>query len=303
MEKFEIKGIDGNKINVYKWVPKGEVKGVVQIFHGMAEHALRYKKFAIFLNDKGYAVYANDHRGHGNSVDNISELGRIGENGFYGIVEDEKILMEKIKKENLGLPIIILGHSMGSFIAQEYITKYGNEISGVILSGTAMKSGMDLKLALILAKLQMKLFGRYKPAKFISNLSFGSNNKKIQNAKTSNDWLSRDEKEVDKYNKDKYCGTTFPIEFYYEFFKGLSKLYEKEKLNQIPLELPIYIFSGDADPVGNYGKSTKDLYNLYEKLGLKNLEIKLYSGGRHEMLNEKNRMKVYENVYNWIREV
>lgn len=299
-KQFEYKGRDGNNIHVYNWKIENETRGIVQIFHGMAEHGGRYEEFATFLNNKGYEVYADDHRGHGKSVISIDDLGFIGKDGFNGMVEDEKILTDLIKKENPRTPIFIFAHSMGSFLAQEFITKYGNEIDGVILSGSSGKFGLDVKLAAFLAKIQLSLLGDKTPAKLLDNLSFGNYNKKITNPITKFDWLSRDENEVYKYNKDKYCGTLFPLRFYYEFFTALAKLHRKEKLKKIPKNLPIYILAGSFDPVGNYGKNVKKLKRKYEEMGIKKVKMKLYAGARHEIINELNREEVYNDIYIWL---
>lgn len=295
-----IKGKDGVDIFLRIWNDVLNPKGVVQIFHGMAEHTARYNDFAKFLNKKGYIVYADDHRGHGYSVGKDNVLGYVGENGFYNIVEDEKIISELIKEKHKDLPLYIFAHSFGSFIGQEYIIRYSKDINGIILSGSAKQNGLDIKAGTILASIQNKFFDNTLEAKLINKLSFGSFNKKAENKRTGFDWLSRDYKEVDKYIEDELCGYISPINFYYNLFKGFKGLYEKDRLNNIVKTLPILVLSGDMDPVGKYGKSVRRLYNQYKDLNIQDISLKLYPGGRHELLNEENREEVYDYIYNWL---
>ena len=291
------------KIFLRIWDEVENPKAIVQIFHGMAEHSERYDDFAKYLNSKGFIVYADDHRGHGLSVKEGSVQGYIGEDGFNRIVEDEKEISNLIRKSYKELPLYIFAHSFGSFIGQEYITKYSKEIDGIILSGSSKQDGIDLKMGKVLASIQKLLFNETAKAKLIDKLSFGAYNSKVQNRKTNCDWLSRDEKEVNKYLEDEKCGFISPINFYNHMFNGLSKLYKLEKLNKIDKNLSILVISGDEDPVGKYGKGVRRLHQQYVDLGIKNSAIKLYEGGRHELLNETNKHEVYDFIYNWLREI
>ncbi|MBS4538766.1 alpha/beta hydrolase [Clostridium sp. D2Q-11] len=297
---FYITGKDNYKVYVYCWDDVVNPKGVIHIFHGMAEHAERYKEFAEYLNNKGFIVYANDHRGHGKTAGRIEELGYIGEDGFNNIVEDQSIIKNLIRNKYPELPIIVFGHSFGSFIAQEYIIRYGNEIQGVILSGSAMMKGVDVSLGRVLSSIERKINGDKKKSNLINNLSFGTYNKKINDSDSLFAWLTSDEKEVKKYDEDPYCGTVFTTGFFYYFFTGLSTLYKKKRLDNISKELPILILSGKDDPVGKYGKSVRKLYESYMNIGIENVDIKLYEGGRHEMINEINKNEVFEDIVNWI---
>lgn len=299
---FFINGNDGHKIFVYCWNNVSEPKAVVQIFHGMAEHAGRYKRLAEYLNTKGFIVYANDHRGHGKTAGTIEDLGYIGEDGFNRIVEDQHIIKEVIKEKYSELPIFVLGHSFGSFVAQEYITRYGDEIQGVILSGSALMKGIDVTLGKFIATIEKSIFVDKKKSNLMDKLSFGSYNKKIKDSKLQFEWLSTDLEEVKKYDDDPLCGTVFTTGFFYNFFTGLSKLYKKDKLDKIPRKLPIFILSGDEDPVGKYGKLVRKLYDLYNNLGIEDVTMKLYKDGRHEMINETNRQEVYKDILSWINE-
>lgn len=299
---FFIKGKDGKDVFVYCWDKVLIPKAVVQIFHGMAEHGARYDCFARFLNSEGFIVYADDHRGHGKTSGGLKELGYIGEDGFNNIVEDEHIISKLIKEKHGDLPIILFGHSFGSFIGQEYIIRYGNEISGVIMSGSAARTGPEVLVGRVIAYIEKSIYGDKKKSKLIDHLCFGNNNKKIPHNKYKFEWLSTDLEEVKRYERDPLCGTLFTAGFFYYFFKGLSKLYKKHRLAKIPKELPILIISGEEDPVGNYGALVKKLHKKYIDAGINNVKLKLYSAKRHELLNETNRDEVFSDVLSWINQ-
>lgn len=295
-----ISGYKGKGIFLRVWNEVQAPKAVIQIIHGMVEHSGRYDEFAKYLNKNGYIVYADDHRGHGETASQYDEYGYLGENGFNAIVEDERIITSIIKKENPNIPVYILGHSFGSFISQHYITKYSDYIDGIIFSGSCKREGIDLKLGCIILKLQKLLFNEKKEAKLINKVAFLGFNKKFENCKTKSDWLSRDTAIVNKYIDDKHCSFIPTINFYSNFFKSLISLYDKEALKNIRKDLRILIISGDKDPVGNYGKGVENLYNLYNSLEIKDVKLKLYKEGRHEMLNELNRTEVYEYILNYL---
>lgn len=301
-EDFTFKNKDGIEINVHKWIPSIKIKAVIQIAHGMSERAIRYELFAQRLTEEGFLVYANDHRGHGKSSNSMEELGYISDNdGFEDMVEDMKKLTDIIREENPEMKIILFSHSMGSFLAQRYIELYGNGLAGVILSGTNGNPPTAVNLGIFLTKSIMKSKGRKHKSKFIDKLAFGSYNKKITAANTPFDWLTRDEEEVKKYIADPYCGTLFPVSFFYDLFKGMKTIHKEKNLNNISVDLPIYIFAGNADPVGNYGKGIISLYNTYKTLNIKSVTYKLYTGGRHEMLNELNNEQVMRDTIQWIK--
>ncbi|SKA81469.1 Lysophospholipase, alpha-beta hydrolase superfamily [Caloramator quimbayensis] len=299
---FTFKDTAGENIYVYKWLPDDgtKVKAVVQIAHGLAEHAYRYENFAAYLTSKGFAVYANDHRGHGKTAATKENLGYAGEDGFNWMVKDLDELNEIIKRENPNLPVFLFGHSMGSLISQSYIEKYGHKLKGVILSGTMGKQGIMLDIGMLIAKNEVKRLGPKSPSLRLQKMSFGSYNNKFKPVKTECDWLSRDEKEVDKYIKDEFCGFPSTTSFYYDFFKALKEIHKRDSMSKIPKELPIYIMNGDMDPVGSNCKTVRWLINEYKNLGIKDVEYKFYKDGRHEMLNEINKDEVMEDIINWL---
>ncbi len=305
ISNFTFKGEEDTDIYVYKYEPieKDNINGIVQISHGMSEEAGRYKRFANYLTDNGYIVYINDHRGHGKSAENINRIGILAQkDGIHCIVKDLNKLTKIIKTENNGLPIFLFSHSMGSFAAQKYIIDYSEDIDGVILSGTNGLHGIEVDLGFLVAKVMSKIQGREKKAYLIDKLAFGGFNKKFKPNKSEFDWLSRDFKEVEKYIENEYCGVVFSNGYFYDLFKLFKEIRNINNLKKINSKLPIYIFAGDKDPVGKFGKGITKLYENYKKVGIENVEFKLYSGGRHEMLNEINKDEVINDTINWIKQ-
>ena len=300
MKSMYIKSHDNQKVYLHNWEDVQNPIVVVQIFHGMAEHAARYDRFAIFLNSKGYIVYADDHRGHGKIAESVEKLGYLGENGFDNIVKDEHFITDKIKAEHPNLPIFIFAHSFGSFVGQEYLNRYSNEINGLILSGSAMQDRIDAKFGLALTKLINKFGDESKQNPLLESLIFGSYCKKEKDNNSKFAWLSSDKDEVKKYDEDEYCGTVFTTNFYRNMFTGFQGLYLKEKADTIRKDIPVLVLAGEMDPVGNYGKSVKSLFEYYKSLNMSNVELKLYPEGRHELLNEVNRDEVFDYIYSWI---
>jgi alpha-beta hydrolase superfamily lysophospholipase len=295
-----IKGFNDKDIFTYIWDEVKIPKGVIQIFHGMCEHAKRYSDFANFLNQEGFIVYANDHLGHGKTAGEITNLGYIGPDGFNHIVEDEHLITKLIQNTYPSLPIIVLGHSFGSFVAQEYLTRYSNQIHAMILSGSAMQKGLQITLGSLIASIQYHLSDERKPDNLLTLLSFGTYNKKFTDSVSAFRWLSSDKNEVEKYEKDPYCGTVFSINFYYYLFKGFNNLYKKNRLVQIRKDIALLIVSGDMDPVGNYGKSVTKLHKFYTQLNLQDTTLKFFPARRHEILNEVNKHDVYTYLLEWI---
>lgn len=293
------KSSDGKEIFFHEWLIENP-KGTIQIIHGMAEHGKRYKHFARFLNEKGYVVFATDHRGHGLSKNEKDLFGNIGKDGFEMMVEDEILFAKKIKKK-YKLPHFIIGHSMGSFISQRILQKEKNLVDGVILSGSTTGIENMAKLGKILSKTLMLITG-VRISNLLDKLAFYGYNEKTSK-RTSFDWLNRNKAEVDKYINDGFCGFIPPNIFYYYLFDALTKLWKNENMEKISKDTKLFIISGDMDPVGNYGKGVEDLYKLYNNYGINSVKMKLYPGGRHEMLNEENKEEVYMDIYKWIKNI
>ncbi|HBF4426848.1 TPA: lysophospholipase [Clostridioides difficile] len=299
---FTFKGEEGLDIYTYKWEDENikKPKAVIQIAHGMAETAQRYETFAKVLTKNGYIVYINEHRGHGKTAKIIENVGHLAEKeGFRCLVEDMYTLTNIIKKENEDLPIYLFGHSMGSFASQRYIMDYSNNLSGLILCGSNGKQGIILNLAHLIINHEIKKYGRRFKSNKINNLIFGGEIIR-RNEKTKFDWLSRDKEQVEKYINDPFCGVVCSCGFFYDLVQGLKEIEDKENLKKVPLDIPIYIISGDKDTIGKNGKGVLRLRDRYIKLGVKDVTCKLYKDGRHELLNEINREEVFEDIICWL---
>lgn len=292
---MEIKSIINN-LNQEVYYVSWEVNNpssMVVISHGMAEHPKRYDALAKYLNDNGISVYAIYHIGHGEYA---TKLGHMGKNEFDQCVDNINYLIESIKKD---VKVFLLGHSMGSFISQLYISKYNN-IDGLILSGSN-NSTVLFKMGSVVSSLICAFSKDDSVASpFLDNLSFGSFNNMIKDPKTKFDWLSRDEKEVQKYIDDPYCGFVCSKGFFKNLTKGTATMANKNKIKNINKELPILILGGSNDPVSSNGKGLKKLYEQYKKLNIKNVSLKIYDGARHEIYNEINKEEVYNDTLEFI---
>lgn len=291
-EKFT--SFDGTVLQCYLWNDVKNPKGVVQISHGMAEHARRYDNFATFLNRNGYIVYADDHRAHGLTSTKQSTKGVKGyhKGDIYMDTVKDEIAITDYLAEKYGLPVVYLGHSYGSMLGQRYI-EMSNKSCGAVLCGSANMKGALLGVGSSIANMQYALLGGEKEGKLLNNLSFGSFNSKFKKDKTPFAWLSRDKEQVKKYIFDEQCGYTMSIAFFKFFFQGLKSSYKSDNLAGIDKNKPIAIFSGAQDPVGGAGKLVKKLHDMYKNLGVKDVTMKLYDGARHEILNETNNAEVY----------
>ena len=291
-EKFT--SFDNTILQCYLWNDVKNPKGVVQISHGMAEHARRYDAFAKFLNANGYVVFADDHRAHGMTSTKQSKKGIYGyhKGDIYNDTVRDEIAITAHLKERFGVPVVYLGHSYGSMLGQRYI-EMKNESCGAILCGSANMKGALLGVGCAVANVQYKLLGGEKAGKLLNALSFGSYNAKFKSDKTDYAWLSRDKEQVKKYILDEQCGGVMSIAFFKFFFNGLKDSYKKENLAGIDKNKPIAIFSGALDPVGGAGKLVDKLYKQYADLGVKDVSLKLYADARHEILNEVNNAEVY----------
>jgi alpha-beta hydrolase superfamily lysophospholipase len=300
---FTFRAADGTLLSAYRWMPDAScaVKGAVQIAHGMAEHAARYGRFAEALTKAGYAVYANDHRGHGRTAGLQEKVGYFAdERGWEKVVTDMHTLTGIIKKEWPAPPFFLFGHSMGSFLCRHYSMLYGRELSGLLLSGTGGDPGVAGKAGLFIARMEARIRGKKAKSAIMNRLSFGAFNGAFKPNRTDYDWLSRDSAEVDKYIRDPWCGALFTAGFFCDLLTGIGYINREENVAKIPKELPIYIFSGAEDPVGANSRGVKQVYNSLKKAGIADVTIKLYEGGRHKMLNEINRDEVFQEVIAWL---
>lgn len=299
---FYYKSSDGIEIYARKWLPQDEkTKAVVQIAHGMGEHIGRYHDFAQALTEKGYAVYGNDHRGHGlTATDERDKRYFAEENGFEEVVRDMYALTNQISAEQGNIPVFLFGHSMGSFLSRRYIQLYGNTLNGVILSGTGQVPSVVREAGRMAAKMEIKLKGKRTPSPLLDRLSFGQYNRPFKPARTDFDWLSRDTQAVDFYINDPLCGGIFSAGFFYDLLSGIKQASTQSLIEQVPSALPIFLVSGDHDPVGGRTKGVLKTYKALKKAGIKDVTYKFYPQGRHEMLQETNREEVIEDIINWL---
>lgn len=276
------------------WIPE-EPRVALQVTHGMAEHIDRYDDFASFLAQNGVLVYGFDMASHGKSIQGGAPKGWFGEkNGWDALVQDMRTMRDLVQADFPSLPYILMGHSMGSFLARSYAGRDGVDFDAFIFSGTAGKNPV-LAMGKLLAKREIKKTGGKTPSQSLYNLSFGSYNKAFKPNRTESDWLSRDEAQVDKYCADENCGYAFTASGMLDMFDGLGEISSKDWAKRVP-KRPIFIISGMQDPVGGAGaKGVKQVANWLRATGHA-VELKLYEGGRHEMLNETNKDEVYRDI-------
>ncbi|MBT2289809.1 alpha/beta hydrolase [Paenibacillus albidus] len=292
----------GVGLHVYEWLPDPDVavRGIVQISHGMCETAARYARFAAALTGAGYAVYAQDHRGHGRTAGKVNLLGDVGEDGFYWMRRNLLQVAAIAMSRHEGQPIFLFAHSMGSFLAQKIMCEEGGDVyAGYILSGTNGPRSM-LGLAESVASIQYRLQGPLHRSVLLNSLVFGNYNRGFSPVRTAFDWLSSDPAEVDLFIKDSFCGAICTTRFFRDFFQLLRELHTRESLRMLCTDKPVYLFSGDKDPVGMNGLGLLRLAAIYRERGIRDVEHRLYPGGRHEMLNEVNRDQVTADVLDWL---
>ena len=274
---------DGAQITAYRWDPPGAPRAVVQLTHGMGEHVQRYEYVARALNDAGYVVYGQDHRGHGASV--ISEPGQLGEGGWPALVDDIGGLSARIRDEQPGLPLVLLGHSMGSFAVQQYLLRHSWEVDAAVLTGTAVIDLLEPALDLD-QPLDLVMF----------NAAFAP-------ARTDYDWLTRDDAIVDAYVADPLCGFGLDPASAKQMFEGARALADPEEVAQIRPDLPVYIAAGELDPVNGGLALLTPLADRLKQAGLTDVTVVTYPNARHEILNETNRDEVIGALISWLDRV
>ncbi len=298
---FTFASSDGLEVFVYRWAGKTP-KAVVQIAHGMGEHAGRYARLAERLVEAGYDVYANDHRGHGRTAATLDELGVFAEtDGWNRLVADCAQLNRLMREENPNLPVVLLGHSMGSAAAQQYLIEHGDTLSAAVLSGSTSFDGLAGMLDLV--RQEACKLGHRGRSELLDTLTFGSFNQAFEPVRTDFDWLSRDPVEVDAYVADERCGFTVAAQVWLEMLEAAQGFSDPRKVARIPTELPLYILSGARDPVHADLVGLESLIERYRAAGMKDLSWKFYPEGRHEMFNETNRDEVTSDLIEWLDSV
>ena len=294
----------GATLNVLLCLPEGRPRAVLQMTHGMVEYIGRYERLACWLADRGVAAVGHDHLGHGGSVVSREEY------GYFGRPDGNRLLLDDIHRvtrwakalpELEGLPWFLLGHSMGSFYARQYLCEYGGELQGAILMGTGWQPRAAARAGRALCHLLAAFHGWRYRSKLVDSMAFGSYNRSFRPARTSKDWLNRDEKEVDRYLSEERCSFRFTLNGYDSLFTALERLCDKELLARAPKDLPVLFLSGDDDPVGDRGRGVQKAAQSLRDAGMRRVEVKLYPGARHELLVELNRQEVFADIGSFIQ--
>jgi alpha-beta hydrolase superfamily lysophospholipase len=298
MDSSKFNASDGRQVHCYHWKTASDPKALIHIAHGMGEHAARYDWTAQKLNDAGYELSANDHRGHGQTADT---LGDFGEDGWNRALMDLHEILLQLREDRPGIPLILLGHSMGSMMSQQYIARYGESIDAVVLSGSpGAGNRFQMWLAHAVSRFERWRSGGRAESALLQNLLFGGNNTDFnENGATGYEWLSRDSDQVQLYVNDPLCGFVPCPMSICDLFAAERENWKAESVARIPPGLPVYLFSGSADPVHNRMKSISRLLKTYRDHGLQ-VTTKFYGGGRHEMLNETNRHEVATDLIDWL---
>lgn len=302
MELVKIESEDNLQVQTYSWAVEKPL-AIVQIAHGMMEHAGRYDYFARWMNNHQIAVYANDHIGHGLTSNSSAEL------GHFPLLDDWRHsinilhdLTKRIREENPDVPVFLMGHSMGSVMAQTYMILHGQDTDGYILSGPVRQSGIIASIGILISCTFSILFGVANRSSVLNHMVYGKFNNRIKPKRTAFDWICSEENIVDEYTASPLCGFPCSNRFYQNFFQGFKFISKIKNLKKIPPAIPVFIFAGRMDPAGKFGKDPKKVNYLLSKFARAQVQMNLYCKGRHEMLNEKNREVVYQDLLDWINE-
>ena len=288
------------KIHYCRWTPEGQPRAILQLVHGIAERVERYDDFARYLNTLGYLVVAEDHMGHGGSIGENGVRGYF-HGGWFTAVDDTYKLMQDTMKENPGLPYVLFGHSMGSFMARTSLAKYPDSgIAAAVICGTCGQPTFALPVLIKVLDGMCKKNGEETPDEKLDNMIFGGYNKHIPDARTPKDWLTRDDKIVDAYVADPLCGFVASCGLLRDMMQGIYYIQQTKHLKQMKSHLPVLFIAGGEDPVGSYGKGVEQAASNFRKAGMVNVACKIYPECRHEILNELNRQEVYEDVAKWL---
>lgn len=294
---------DGSRAWLYSWLPPGQPRAVVQIVHGMAEHGGRYARLAAALTAQGFAVYAQDLPGHGHTVESASQLGHIAAHGSWArLLSAVHGVRAHLERAHAGTPLFLLGHSMGSFIAQHHLVEHGAGLAGAVLSATSGSLGAMRAVGLKLNQAQIRLFGPDHRSALTEAMTFKAFNKVFKPNRTSADWLSHDTAEVDAYVSDPYCGFRCSASLWAGLLKAGGALLDAQRLARIPRDLPVKLIAGSEDPVCDGGRGSHLLAAHYREAGLSDVTTLIYEGARHELLNESCREAVTADLLDWLHE-
>ena len=287
-------------IHARRWLPQGQPRAVVQLVHGVSEHMGRYEHVARFLQERGFAVCGEDHLGHGKTA----EDGKYGyfapKGGWELLVRDIRRLRELEGEQNTGVPYVMLGHSMGSFLTRTYLIRYPGTLDGVVLSGTGQENGLLVAGGKALAQLLCTLRGPEYVSELVYGLSLGSYGRPFRKETDTTSWLSRDRDMVEANRRDPLCSFRPTVSMFRDMLGGIQFIGRPANLARMDPDLPVYFFSGDRDPVGSMGKGVRKVEKLFRAADCRDVTVKLYPQGRHEMLNELNRQEVMEDLLAWL---
>ncbi|RLI70513.1 alpha/beta hydrolase [Candidatus Heimdallarchaeota archaeon] len=291
----------GIQIFVYKWSPEQEqeIKGLICILHGMAEHGKRYEQLAEVLTAQGFVCYAEDHRGHGKTMEK-GKAGWLYEDGMTGVIKDIHLVIEHMRDEYPNKPIFLFGHSWGSYLAQAYMQQFGSDLAGVILSGSKGKQAL-LGFLILILKIIIAFKGKDTESKFVYKVAIEPFNKPFKGEGSPNAWISSLEETVKKYDADPLCGFRPPNGYFLEMTRMMKYLWKRKNEAKIPKDLPILILYGSKDPTNNYGKDLLPLIKRYKKLGL-DINYKKYENARHEIHNDLTRDEVTTDILNFLQQ-
>lgn len=303
-EVFSFLSKDGRTdIHAVKWFPKdGQLRAVLQIAHGMVEYIERYDEFAVYMAKRGFLVVGHDHLGHGASVRAETQWGYFAEkNPSQTVVADMYTLTRMVQKAHPGLPYIILGHSMGSFLLRRYLTVHSSAVDGAVICGTGSIPGVVARSGMAVCKALELVYGAYYRSPFVTSLCFGGAYKRFEKdiADPTNSWLSKNKESVQAYSKDKRCTFVFTLNGYYGLLSTVSYINQMKHVRKIRKNLPVLFIAGMDDPVGNFGKGVKKACVQYRRAGVRDVKLRLYPNDRHEILQETDRERVFADVYRW----
>jgi alpha-beta hydrolase superfamily lysophospholipase len=299
---FRLTTADGVALFVRRWEPEVQPpKAVVHITHGMAEHSARYARVAAELTAAGYAVYAHDQRGHGETAVAPGDFGYFADHdGWTRLTDDLQLLRDRIATDHPNLPLFMLGHSMGSLVLRTYLIRHAAGLAGVIISGTSGGAAWLSAVGELLAKGLRTVHGARGHSDLLTFLTFGPFNMRFKPNRTDFDWLSRDASEVDKYVADRMCGFGFTVQGFVDLYSGVLLIEADDAVAHMPKDLPIYVYSGDQDPVGGQTRGVRTYIDRLQRAGMTDVTYKFYPGARHEMLNEENRAEVQRDLVAWL---
>ena len=305
MTEFQFLSTDGKtQLHGMRWEPADQpVRAVLQLCHGVAEHIARYDAFARYLNGLGIAVVGHDHLGHGLSLPEGGTPVYFGDGNTWNTpVDDVYVLHTKLKEQYPHLPLLLMGHSMGSFLSRTYLIRYPGTVKAAILMGTGWQSAAALTGGLALAGM-LKRRNAAATNDTVTELAFGAYNKTFKPNRTDYDWLSADEENVDEYIADPLCGQDATVGLFYEMLTGIRFNQRRNNLDRMDKSMPILLISGEDDPVGGMGAGVRQTYAEFKRAGITDCTLKLYPGLRHELLNEKARRdEVYQDIWSWMEE-